>query len=63
MARSSYIYLALDPIDYSVCGAWTVKHEMVSDINGHENRYVFFRVNDGHLNGPMTRIDLTDEKT
>ena len=61
MARSNYIYLAFDKRDFSVCGAWTVKHEMLASI-GDSDDYYLFRVPDGEFNPKVTRLELTFEK-
>lgn len=50
MARSSYIYILLDPDDHDeIVAAFTVKHEMVSwadSRNGIDN-YTMLRLRDG----------------
>jgi hypothetical protein len=50
MARSSYIYILLDPDDHDeIVAAFTVKHEMVSwadSRNGIDN-YTMLRLPDG----------------
>ena len=62
MARSSYIYLIFEAQDFSVCGVWTVKHEMMTAIEGREKDYYVFRVPDGAFNPKVKEIKLTEPK-
>lgn len=58
MARSSYIYIVLGFDNFTIAGAFTVKHEMESMIEGQENQFHVYRVKDGKLDFKITKLEF-----
>lgn len=59
MARATYIYVVMQ--DAKIIGAYTVKHEMLSELPQDGGGTTVWRVRDGRNWDAVEPIDMTDE--